>query len=49
MTWSRFCSLSFQEGFVYYPDTNLSVNPGDIGIAYEEVFLKTRDGILIHG
>jgi hypothetical protein len=39
----------FQESLVYYPDTNLSGNPGDIGIAHEKVFLKTPDRILIHG
>jgi hypothetical protein len=39
----------FQESLLYYPDTNLSGNPGDIGIAHEKVFLKTPDRILIHG
>jgi uncharacterized protein len=38
----------FQERLVYYPDTHLSRSPGDIGLVYEDVFIKTQDDILIH-
>lgn len=34
---------------IYFPIKRVDQNPGDIGLKYEDVFLKTADGKTIHG
>jgi fermentation-respiration switch protein FrsA (DUF1100 family) len=38
-----------QARFIYYPMRSLAYNPGDIGLQYEDVRIKTEDGVSIHG
>ena len=39
----------FQPKFVYFPYSSLQATPGDTGLAHEEVYLTTSDGLKIHG
>lgn len=39
----------FQSRLLYHPQRELVANPGNIGLAYEDVFLTTGDGVRIHG
>ncbi len=34
---------------IYFPTRTLEATPADIGLAYEDVFLTTEDGVRIHG
>ncbi|MEW6110383.1 MAG: alpha/beta hydrolase [Nitrospirota bacterium] len=36
-----------QDGMVYYPDRNLDCSPEDIGLEFEEIIIRTRDGVSI--
>jgi enoyl-CoA hydratase/carnithine racemase/fermentation-respiration switch protein FrsA (DUF1100 family) len=38
-----------QDGMVYLPEREVRTNPQTIGLAYEEVSFKTRDGVTIAG
>ncbi|MDI6402137.1 alpha/beta hydrolase [Balneolaceae bacterium ANBcel3] len=38
-----------QASFVYYPSREITTTPQDRGLDYEDVKLKTSDGIMIHG
>ena len=39
----------FQPKFVFFPISTLDATPSDIGLAYEDIFINTEDGIVIHG
>ncbi len=39
----------FQERLVYLPSKAQGLNPADIGLAYEDVYLKTEDSVKLHG
>jgi len=34
---------------LYFPSSDFQGDPGDIGLEFEDVYLKTDDGVLIHG
>jgi len=38
-----------EKGTVFFPDPTLIGTPADLGLAYEEVFFTTDDGIRLHG
>jgi len=38
-----------ENALVFYPDRSLVASPKDIGLAYEDVWMTTSDGIKIHG
>jgi len=38
-----------QKKMIYHPTRELEITPGRIGLAHEDVFLKTADGVTIHG
>ena len=38
-----------EKGTVFFPDPTLIGTPADLGLAYEEVFFATDDGIRLHG
>ena len=35
--------------FIFFPESEVFATPGDHGLAYEDVWLETRDGVRIHG
>jgi len=39
----------FQDRFIYYPQKELSANPADMGMAYEDVEILASDGTRLHG
>lgn len=39
----------FEHQFLFFPDPFLIGTPGDLGLTYEEVRLKTDDGVVLHG
>ena len=39
----------FQDGYVYIPTRELVATPADIQLAYEDISLKTDDGVTLHG
>jgi fermentation-respiration switch protein FrsA (DUF1100 family) len=45
-----FMILEFSEkGIVFFPDPTLVGTPGDLGLAYEEVWFTAADGVKLHG
>jgi fermentation-respiration switch protein FrsA (DUF1100 family) len=40
---------ALQKKMIYYPAPDLEVTPDRAGLAYEDVFLETSDGVRIHG
>jgi len=38
-----------QDGMIYVPETTITHNPNNIGLAYEEVSVRTKDGLSISG
>ena len=38
-----------QPGYVYYPSRELLYTPRDLGLEYQDLELRTQDGVLIHG
>jgi fermentation-respiration switch protein FrsA (DUF1100 family) len=45
----RLLLLLFERANLYFPMRRIEATPGDIGLAYEDVSLKTSDGVSIHG
>lgn len=39
----------FQGRLVFYPEKVLAAEPGDVGLAFEEVWIETPDAVTIHG
>ncbi|RMD70539.1 MAG: alpha/beta hydrolase [Gammaproteobacteria bacterium] len=39
----------FQDRLLYLPTREVFATPGDIGLAFEPVILRTRDGLKLHG
>ena len=39
----------FQSHYIYYPERNLSTDPGRIGLQFESVYFKTADGVKLSG
>jgi fermentation-respiration switch protein FrsA (DUF1100 family) len=35
--------------FLYFPERDLVATPADIGLVYEDVYVTTADGIVVHG
>ena len=35
--------------FIFFPESELLATPGDHGLAYEDVWIDTRDGVRLHG
>lgn len=38
-----------EPGMIYFPMKELEGNPSSVGLKYEDIYLKTSDGVLIHG
>jgi len=36
------------ESFIFFPDRKVETTPADAGIAFEDIYLKTKDNILIN-
>lgn len=45
---ARFTGL-IDRYFIYFPDKELTQNPGDMGLYYEDVTFTTSDGLRLHG
>lgn len=43
------CMYRQQRSMVFFPWANLEQTPSDWGLEYEDVFLKTDDGVRLHG
>ncbi len=41
------CSMPFEASLIYFPSRTVQFTPSDVGLAYEEVFLDTEDGVRI--
>lgn len=41
--------IYFERRSIYYPLSTLDFTPTSIGLAYEDVFFKTRDGVILNG
>ena len=39
----------FQDRLIFFPDPRLDATPQALGLVYEDVDLKTRDGVRLHG
>lgn len=39
----------FQAAFIYFPTKNILATPEDRGMAYEDVYMHTDDGLRLHG
>ena len=39
---------SIARSFIYYPDSGLTGTPADIGLNFEDVWLRTADGVRVH-
>ncbi|MFQ5684629.1 MAG: alpha/beta hydrolase [Candidatus Binatia bacterium] len=37
-----------EERFIFFPDANIDKTPHDIGLAYEDIFFTTRDGLRLN-
>lgn len=50
-SWAGISLLAFffQGRLVFYPDKLMTGEPRDVGLAFEEVWLETPDGVAIHG
>ncbi len=44
-----FLAFVFQDRMVFFPDPNLTGNPGDIGLDYEDAWVESGDGYRLHG
>lgn len=38
-----------EDKFIYYPDATIERGPGDIGLAFDEIFFASTDGVRLHG
>jgi fermentation-respiration switch protein FrsA (DUF1100 family) len=38
-----------EERFIFFPDPHLEATPEAVGLAYEEVYFTTEDGVRLHG
>lgn len=38
-----------EEKFIFYPSARIEQTPADMGLAFEEVFFSTDDGVRLHG
>jgi hypothetical protein len=49
LAYAGFCLLLFfrQSSYMYYPDKNVAATPDAIGLRFEDVRLKTQDGVAI--
>lgn len=50
-TWLAAFALlyAFQPSFIYFPARTLAATPADAGLAWEDVRLRTADGVALHG
>ncbi len=39
----------FQSHYVYYPERNLSMDPGSIGLQFDSIHFETADGVKLSG
>ncbi len=39
----------FQARLIYYPSREMTANPDDIGLEYEDVFFRSADDLILHG
>ena len=44
-----FFLASLEQRSLYYPAARVEGTPADVGIAYENVFIRTSDGVTLHG
>ena len=35
--------------FLYFPEREIFLTPGNVGLVYEDVFISTSDGVKLHG
>lgn len=43
------CVEALENRFVFFPDKRINETPRDRGLAYEEIYLKTQDGLSLNG
>ncbi len=46
--WGREAGLLDRQ-FIFFPERELAQTPADLGLAYEDVFFQTSDGVRLHG
>ena len=48
--WLALCLLTLSgcSGWLFYPDREMLLNPGEVGLAYEDVFITAADGTRLH-
>src|SRR5689334_12534594 len=44
-----FAACSMDEKFIFFPSAAIEATPQDYGLAYEDVYFKTADGVRLHG
>jgi hypothetical protein len=43
------CGTAIERGLIYHPSVRLDGTPADLALAYEDVQVRTEDGVTIHG
>lgn len=38
-----------EKGLIFFPTSDIAATPADVGLAFEEAFLTTSDGVRLHG
>lgn len=38
-----------EKGFIFYPDKRIDLTPSDTGLIFEDIYLRTSDGVKING
>ena len=38
-----------EKALIYFPEKNHTSSPKDLGLSYEDIFLKNKDGLTLHG
>jgi fermentation-respiration switch protein FrsA (DUF1100 family) len=43
------CACSIEKRLIFYPTSTIERTPGDIGLAYEDVYFTSEDGVRLNG
>jgi uncharacterized protein len=49
LTATLLAGCRIEESLIFHPDRIVSRNPSDIGMAFDDVFFRTQDGLWLHG
>ena len=42
-------SKMIEKNFIYFPDKNVDISPGNYNLIYDDVYFKTEDSLTLHG